>query len=117
MQIETLYFSSDTKTKKLIKALLKTAKSLHVEGAVLFVPPTRNEKKIAEKLGEDRMRIVKALNYLEEKGLIKISVSGVRQIYRLKNQGSRRKQRGMNRDLIIAMRCKHQGIKPTCGNN
>jgi len=31
------------------------------------------------------------------------------------NQESRRKRRGMNLKQIIAMRCKHQGIKPAGG--
>ena len=47
---------------------------------------TINIKKTAESIGEDRIRIVKALNYLEESGLITLQVSGVRQIYRFKNR-------------------------------
>jgi ATP-dependent DNA helicase RecQ len=43
-------------------------------------------KNAAEKLNEDRVRIVKALNYLEENGFISLQVSGVRQIYRFKNR-------------------------------
>ena len=49
---------------------------------------TLDSVKVAEKLGEDRMRIVKALNYLEETGMINISVSGIRQIYRFKNRNA-----------------------------
>ncbi len=51
-------------------------------------------KNAAEKLNEDRVRIVKALNYLEEKGFISLQVSGIRQIYRFKNRGAK------NADLI-----------------
>ena len=49
---------------------------------------TLDSTKVAEELGEDRIRIVKALNYLEEKGMINISVSGARQIYRFKNRNT-----------------------------
>ena len=40
-------------------------------------------KNCSELLNEDRGRIVKALNYLEENGFILLKVSGVRQVYRL----------------------------------
>ena len=43
---------------------------------------TLKPSEIAGTLGEDRLRIIKALNYLEEKGLIELSLSGVRQGYR-----------------------------------
>ncbi len=43
---------------------------------------TVKPREVAEALGEERLRIVKALNYLEEKGLIELSLSGVRQGYR-----------------------------------
>jgi ATP-dependent DNA helicase RecQ len=40
-------------------------------------------KNAAEALNEDRSRISKALNYLEENGFISLQVSGVRQIFRI----------------------------------
>lgn len=49
---------------------------------------TLDSVKVADELGEDRMRIIKALNYLEEKNMINISVSGIRQIYRFKNKNA-----------------------------
>lgn len=49
---------------------------------------TLDSVKVADELGEDRMRIVKALNYLEEKNMINISVSGIRQVYRFKNKNT-----------------------------
>jgi ATP-dependent DNA helicase RecQ len=44
---------------------------------------TINIKDCSEQLNEDRVRIVRALNYLEENGFIILKVSGVRQVYRL----------------------------------
>ena len=41
-----------------------------------------------KQIGEDRIRIVKALNYLEEHGFISLQVSGVRQIYRFVNRSA-----------------------------
>ena len=46
---------------------------------------TIDVKNAADSLHEDRSRIVKALNYLEENDFISLQVSGVRQVYRKNN--------------------------------
>lgn len=42
----------------------------------------------AEQLGEDQQRITKALNYLQEQGLIELKVAGARQGYRVNQQAT-----------------------------
>lgn len=44
---------------------------------------TLKPKEAAEQLGEPQPRIIKALNYLEQQGLVELKVAGLRQGYRL----------------------------------
>ncbi len=56
-------------------------------------------KSCANSLGEERNRIAKALNYLEENGFISLQVSGIRKIYRFNAYSN--ENRVANSDTLI----------------
>ncbi|HEY7885335.1 MAG TPA: ATP-dependent DNA helicase RecQ [Cellvibrionaceae bacterium] len=74
--LDTLLAGFDSQRSAFLQALFKTGK----QGRTWL---TLKPDAAALALGEDKSRILKALTYLEQQGLINVQVAGVRQGYRL----------------------------------